>query len=316
MAPDRLHAITGHAPPYIFAVSRLLWFRQHHDASRIATVFMLNDWITYLLTGARVAEHSNASESMLYDVTERARGRTRSWTRFDIPRAILPPLCDAGSAGRSRDRPRGGGDRHPRGHAGVRRRRRHGERAARQRRVRRRGRSARCSARPRPCRRSSARPCSTRTATSGRAPTWCPDRWVLESNGGDTGSTYRWLLELMCGGVDDGAHALAEAAMADGRPGAARDLLSPRTRRLQPAEHESVPAGGPALPLPASPHRPSEARRSAARLLRERRLRDPRQLRADHGGLRQSDRTALGERRHDAAAPRCCGSWRRRSVRR
>ena len=27
-----------------------------------------------------------------------------------------------------------------------------------------------------------------------------------------------------------------------------------------------------------------------------------------------ADRPALGERRHDAAAPRCCGSWRRRSA--
>ena len=62
-----------------------------------------------------------------------------------------------------------------------------------------------------------------------------PERWVLESNGGDTGSTYRWLLELMCGGVDDGAHALAEAAMATVDPGPRADLLSPRPGRLQPA---------------------------------------------------------------------------------
>src|SRR4030095_9651524 len=94
--PERLHAITGHAPPYIFAVSRLLWFRQHHDAGRIATVFMLNDWMTHLLTGERVAEHSTPSESRLYDV-----GR-REWSdeildTLEIPRAILPALCDAGA---------------------------------------------------------------------------------------------------------------------------------------------------------------------------------------------------------------------------
>jgi sugar (pentulose or hexulose) kinase len=39
------------------------------------------------------------------------------------------------------------------------------------------------------------------------------DRWVLESNAGDTGSTYRWLLELLCG-ADDAGYAAAEAAMA------------------------------------------------------------------------------------------------------
>jgi sugar (pentulose or hexulose) kinase len=37
---------------------------------------------------------------------------------------------------------------------------------------------------------------------------------VLESNAGDTGGAYRWLLELVCGGTDAAAHAAAEAAMA------------------------------------------------------------------------------------------------------
>src|SRR5262249_52859710 len=100
IAPERLHAITGHAPPYIFAVSRFLWYRQHHDATRIATLFMLNDWITHLLTGARVAEHSNASESMLYDVTQR-RWSDEILDALDIPGTILPTLCEAGTpAGR------------------------------------------------------------------------------------------------------------------------------------------------------------------------------------------------------------------------
>jgi sugar (pentulose or hexulose) kinase len=41
-----------------------------------------------------------------------------------------------------------------------------------------------------------------------------PDRWVLESNGGDTGGTYRWLLDLLYGASDADAHARAEAALA------------------------------------------------------------------------------------------------------
>ena len=76
----RLHAITGHAPPYIFPVARYLWFRNHHDASRVATLLMLNDWITYLLSGERVAEHSNAGESMLYDVSRRTWSTSRWWS--------------------------------------------------------------------------------------------------------------------------------------------------------------------------------------------------------------------------------------------
>ncbi len=49
LGADRLHAVTGHAPPYIFPIARYLWFRKHRDARRIASLLMLNDWITYLL---------------------------------------------------------------------------------------------------------------------------------------------------------------------------------------------------------------------------------------------------------------------------
>src|SRR5438046_2419893 len=93
---ERLHRLTGHAPPYIFPLARYLWFRKHRDARRVATLLMLNDWITYLLCGERVAEHSNAGESMLYDVSRRA------WSEeilgaLDIPAHILPPLAAPGA---------------------------------------------------------------------------------------------------------------------------------------------------------------------------------------------------------------------------
>ena len=75
------------------------------DASRIATLLMLNDWITYLLSGERVAEHSNAGESMLYDVSR------RTWSgeildTLDIPSAILPTLCAPGARAGQGSQPR------------------------------------------------------------------------------------------------------------------------------------------------------------------------------------------------------------------
>jgi autoinducer 2 (AI-2) kinase len=42
-----------------------------------------------------------------------------------------------------------------------------------------------------------------------------PDRWVLESNAGDTGGAYRWLLELLFGGTDGDAHAHADRLVQD-----------------------------------------------------------------------------------------------------
>src|SRR6185503_5966839 len=93
---QRLHAITGHVPPYIFPLARYLWFRKHHDGARVATLLMLNDWITFLLTGERLAEHSNAGESMLYDVS-RCEWSAEILDTLDIPPAILPPLRAPGA---------------------------------------------------------------------------------------------------------------------------------------------------------------------------------------------------------------------------
>jgi autoinducer 2 (AI-2) kinase len=41
-----------------------------------------------------------------------------------------------------------------------------------------------------------------------------PGQWVLESNAGDTGGAYRWLLQLFFGATDDAAHRAADEAMA------------------------------------------------------------------------------------------------------
>ena len=217
IAPERLHAITGHAPPYIFPVSRFLWFRHHHDAGRVATLFMLNDWIAHLLCGARVAEHSNACESMLYDVTQ------RSWSdeildALDIPRTILPTLCEAGtmvgrvSAGAAlltgipENTPvfAGGADT---------------ESALLGSAVHETGQLGAVLGTTTPVQLVIGRPTLDADGNLWTSPHVVRDRWVLESNGGDTGSAYRWLLELVCGGVDAGAHEVAEAAMAAVSPG-------------------------------------------------------------------------------------------------
>lgn len=94
LGPQRLYEITGHSAPFIFAIARYLWFRKH-DTRPVARVLMINDWMTYRLCGAMVAEPSNAAESMFFDL------RRRTWSAelldmYDIPAAILPPLCEPG----------------------------------------------------------------------------------------------------------------------------------------------------------------------------------------------------------------------------
>src|SRR5262249_11015313 len=204
IAPERLHAITGHAPPYIFPVSRFLWFRQHHDARRVATLFMLNDWMAYLLAGARVAEHSNASESMLYDVTR------RTWAdeildTLDIPREILPALCEAGTTvgpvsakaatvtGIPEGTPvfAGGADT---------------ESALLGSAVHETGQLGAVLGTTTPVQLVIDRPTLDADCNLWTSPHVVADRWVLESNGGDKGSAYRWLPQLVRRGVDARGH--------------------------------------------------------------------------------------------------------------
>lgn len=216
VSADRLHAITGHAPPYIFPVARYLWFRKHHDARRVATLFMLNDWITHLLSGSRLAEHSNASESMLYDVTRRAWS-TELLEALGVPADILPPLCETGTlvghvtskASAATGLPKGtpvfaGGADTESALLGS------GAYLA--------GQYAAVLGTTSPVQLVIDRPQLDADGNLWTSPHVVADRWVLESNAGDTGNAYRWLLELILGAADAEAYAAAERAMADVHP--------------------------------------------------------------------------------------------------
>lgn len=215
----RLHATTGHLPACVFPLARYLWFRKHGDAARVASVLMLSDWITERLSGARVAEPSNAAESMLFDVTR------RTWSEeicaaFDVPAGILPALHPSGTrvgavharaaadTGIPEGTPvfTGGADTQCAllGSGAV----APGDTAA-----------------------IVGTTCPVQMVTQAAvldpaANLWTSchvvaDRWVLESNAGETGGAYRWLLKLLFGAADAAAHAAAEPLAA----AAAREVL-------------------------------------------------------------------------------------------
>lgn len=209
---ERLHALTGHAPPYIFPLARWLWFRKHHDAGRVASLLMLNDWITFLLSGERVTEHSNAGESMLYDVSR------RDWSdeildTLAVPREMLAPLREAGTpAGRVTARaaaatglPEGtpvfvGGPDTQSALLGSG--------------VWETGATGAVLGTTAPVQMVTERPVVDPAGRLWTSAHVIRDRWVLESNSGDTGDAYRWLLELTFGASDAAAHAAAEKAVA------------------------------------------------------------------------------------------------------
>jgi autoinducer 2 (AI-2) kinase len=192
---ERLHAITGHAPPYIFPLARFLWFRKYRPNERVHRIVMINDWMAYRLTGEVGMEPSNASESMFFDV------RSRDWsdellTRLDIPRDILPPLRQPGArigavmqatadaTGLRLGTPVivGGADTQV---ALL------GSGATTP------GDTATIIGSTTPVQMVMAEPLID---PAGNLWTGChvvPDHWVLESNSGDSGSAYSWLLELL-----------------------------------------------------------------------------------------------------------------------
>jgi sugar (pentulose or hexulose) kinase len=195
---ERLYQITGHCAPFIFPIARFLWFRKHGNAF-VSHLLMINDWLTYRLSGELSAEPSNAAESMLFDLTARCWSE-EILSAFAIPRHILPPLrrsgervgvLTAGAAAATGLRAGtavfvGGAD-------------------------------TQCSL----LGAGATEPGTTAATLGTTAPVqtvldspvfdpqtnlWAgchvvPERWVLESNCGDTGDAHLWLLDLVSGGL-------------------------------------------------------------------------------------------------------------------
>lgn len=94
----RIHAITGHLPPMLFASARWLWFQQHRPevCRRTARLLMMGDWLTWRLCGQAASDPTNAAESGVFDVTALAWS-DELLTELHMPRHILPPLELAGT---------------------------------------------------------------------------------------------------------------------------------------------------------------------------------------------------------------------------
>jgi autoinducer 2 (AI-2) kinase len=252
---DRLYRITGHSAPFIFPLSRYLWFRKHSNVA-VAHLLMINDWITWRLSGAVTAEPSNATESMLFDL------EGRCWSQeilgaFDIPSEMLAPIrrcgervgaVTAGAAaatGLTQGTPVfvGGADTQcsllGAGAVDV------GSTAATL---------------------GTTTPIQTvldRAVFDPESTLWAgchvvPDRWVLESNVGDTGDAYLWLLDMISGG------AAREEALALGERLAAHSFGAPTMMFVGPNifnlnKMALNRPGGILFPFPALHVRPSRA---------------------------------------------------------
>ena len=98
--PDksRVYQLTGRYPTSLFSAYKLVGIRERRsDLWKELSFFLsISDWAAWELSGIALYEHSQASETLLYDV---AAG---NWSEelcqlFDISPKLLPPLSQSGS---------------------------------------------------------------------------------------------------------------------------------------------------------------------------------------------------------------------------
>ena len=70
---EEIYQRSGHFPNGIFAIARLLWFKKNKPDiyNKFHTLLSINDWVLYRLSEERACEPTNASETALYDIHKR-----------------------------------------------------------------------------------------------------------------------------------------------------------------------------------------------------------------------------------------------------
>jgi len=95
---EEIYQVSGHWPFPMFAPYRLLWFREHRPDiyQKIDCMLMLNDWVLYRLSGEKVSEPSNATETLLYDIKHH-RWADHLIRHLELPEHIFPPVMPSGT---------------------------------------------------------------------------------------------------------------------------------------------------------------------------------------------------------------------------
>ncbi|HEY4337669.1 MAG TPA: FGGY family carbohydrate kinase, partial [Puia sp.] len=95
---NRVYQLTGRYPGSLFSVFKLVGIRHRRPEiwKRLSGFLSISDWVQYKLSGVRRYEHSQASETLLYDIA------ARDWSPelcrfFDIDPTLLPPLQSSGT---------------------------------------------------------------------------------------------------------------------------------------------------------------------------------------------------------------------------
>jgi autoinducer-2 kinase len=92
------YKLAGRYPTSLFSALKITGLKNRHAelTEKIATMMSISDWAQYRLSGITGYEHSQASETLLYDVEK------KSWSKelcsiFGVSENILPPLRLSGT---------------------------------------------------------------------------------------------------------------------------------------------------------------------------------------------------------------------------
>ena len=92
-----IYKVTGHLPSLMFTLARLRWFRscQPREYDSIASVLAIAAWMAYRMTGTQSCEPSLAGEIGLLDVgsVSRCEGLCQ---RLGVDSSLFPPMIEAG----------------------------------------------------------------------------------------------------------------------------------------------------------------------------------------------------------------------------
>ena len=96
-AKSRVYELAGRYPTSLFPVMKLHGIRQCREDiwRQLHTFTSISDWIGYQLSGIVGYEHSQASETLLYDVAHKCWS-DELCTLYEIDQALLPRLVDSG----------------------------------------------------------------------------------------------------------------------------------------------------------------------------------------------------------------------------
>jgi len=95
---DLVYELSGRYPTSLFSAFKLIGVREVYPAvfDRVKSFMSISDWIQYKFSGIIGYEHSQASETLLYDV-EQKKWSNELVNEFNLPDAILPALHSSGT---------------------------------------------------------------------------------------------------------------------------------------------------------------------------------------------------------------------------